>query len=38
MRCIVSLNIRSGVEPALPAYAGYLDQLDPDTVLLAEWR
>jgi hypothetical protein len=38
MRCIVSLNIRSGGGTRAARLCRYLDQLDPDTVLLAEWR
>jgi exodeoxyribonuclease III len=38
MRCIVSLNIRSGGGTRAARLCQYLDQLDPDTVLLAEWR
>jgi exodeoxyribonuclease III len=38
MRCIVSLNVRSGGGTRTARLCRYLDQLDPDTVLLAEWR
>ena len=38
MRRIVSLNIRSGGGTRAAHLCEYLDQLDPDTVLLAEWR
>jgi exodeoxyribonuclease-3 len=38
MRCIVALNIRSGGGTRAGRLCGYLDSLDPDTVLLSEWR
>jgi exonuclease III len=38
MRCIVALNIRSGGGTRAARLCSYLDNLDPDTVLLAEWR
>jgi DNA primase len=38
MRCIVALNIRSGGGTRAARLCGYLDSLDPDTVLLVEWR
>jgi exodeoxyribonuclease III len=38
MRCIVALNIRSGGGTRAARLCSYLDSLDPDTVLLVEWR
>jgi hypothetical protein len=38
MGCIVSLNIRSGGGTRAARLSRYLDQLDPDTILLTEWR
>lgn len=38
MRCIVALNIRAGARTHAAGLCGYLDSLDPDTVLLTEWR
>ena len=38
MRCIVALNIRSGAGTRAARLCRYLDSLDPDTVLLTEWR
>jgi hypothetical protein len=38
MRCLVVLNIRSGAGPRASRLSSYLDSLDPDTVLLREWR
>ena len=38
VRCIVSLNIRSGGGTRAARLCRYLDQLDPDTLLLTEWR
>jgi hypothetical protein len=38
MRCIVALNIRSGGGARVARLCSYLDSLNPDTVLLAEWR
>jgi len=38
MRCIVALNIRSGAGTRAARLCSYLDSLDPDTVLLTEWR
>jgi hypothetical protein len=37
MRCIVSLNIRSGGGTRAARLCRHLDQLDPDTVMLTEW-
>lgn len=38
MKCFVALNIRSGGGTRAGRLRGYLDSLDPDTVLLSEWR
>jgi len=38
MRRIVALNIRSGGGTRAARLCSYLDSLNPDTVLLAEWR
>jgi exonuclease III len=38
MRCIISLNIRAGGGARTARLCSYLDSLDPDTVLLSEWR
>lgn len=38
MRRMVALNIRSGGGTRAGRLCGYLDSLDPDTVLLTEWR
>jgi exodeoxyribonuclease III len=38
MRCIVALNIRAGAGTHAARLCSYLDSLDPDTVLLTEWR
>jgi exodeoxyribonuclease III len=38
MKCIVALNIRSGGGTRAARLCSYLDSLDPDTVLMTEWR
>jgi exodeoxyribonuclease III len=38
VRCIVALNVRSGGGTRAARLCSYLDDLDPDTVLLTEWR
>jgi hypothetical protein len=38
MRCVVALNIRSGAGTRAAPLCSYLDSLDPDTVVLTEWR
>jgi exonuclease III len=39
MRCVVALNIQSGARsPRAERLCCYLDSLDPDTVILTEWR
>ena len=38
MKCVVSLNIRSGARNRAARLCAYLDSLNPDTVLLSEWR
>ncbi len=38
MRCIVALNVRSGGGTRAARLRSYLGDLDPDTVLLTEWR
>jgi exonuclease III len=38
MRCIVALNTRAGGGARTARLCSYLDTLDPDAVLLTEWR
>jgi len=38
MRCVVALNVRSGAGTRAIRLLSYLDTLNPDTVLLTEWR